>query len=121
MTSTHAVTTEPATHTVEVRVAGQVVARSKRAVQLHETGLPDRWYLPVEDVHMELLEPTQTTSTCPYKGHASYWSVRIGDQTYHDVVWSYADPIPSAQQIAGLLAFWDGKPGIEVRVGPGSQ
>lgn len=118
MTSTHSVTTEPATQTVEVLVGGELVARSERAVQLHETGLPDRWYLPAEDVRMELLEATPTTSTCPYKGHASYWSARIGDETYDDVVWSYADPIPSAQQIAGLLAFWEGKPGIEVRVAP---
>ena len=70
----HRISTNPSDRHVRVEFDGQVLAESDRAIGLHETGLPTRYYLPREDVRMELLTPTDTTSHCPFKGDASYFS-----------------------------------------------
>lgn len=101
---------------VEVTVDGQKVAESNRPVLLDETGLPTRYYLRPEDVRMDLLHRTAHTSTCPFKGRASYWALEVGGQVYENVAWSYEDPIPGAEGIAGLLAFYDGR--LEVTAQP---
>jgi uncharacterized protein (DUF427 family) len=92
---------------VRIEVDGVVLAESNHAHVLFETGLPARWYLPKVDVHMELLEHTDTTSQCPYKGQAEYWSVRVGDQVIPDFVWSYRAPLPESQKIAGMICFYN--------------
>jgi uncharacterized protein (DUF427 family) len=106
------ITTSQSSRRVQVDVGGAVVADSTRAVELHEGTLPVRYYLPMDDVDGTHLTPTATSSVCPYKGTASYWSVTVGDRTFPDVVWSYADPIPEAAAIAGLVCFWAEKPGV---------
>jgi uncharacterized protein (DUF427 family) len=105
MSRGHTITVTPADLHVEVRVAGVVVAKSDRPVLLEETGLPTRYYLPREDVRTELLTPTSKTTTCPFKGKASYWSLELGDDVFDDVVWSYEAPLPEVRGIAGLLCF----------------
>jgi uncharacterized protein (DUF427 family) len=92
---------------VVVEVDGVVVAESDRPTILFETGLPPRYYLPMTDVRMELLEPTGSTSGCPYKGTAQYWSVRVGDTVHDDLVWSYPTPLPESAPIRGLLCFYN--------------
>jgi uncharacterized protein (DUF427 family) len=89
-----------------VFLGGEKLASSDRAVVLAETGLPDRYYLPAQDVRTDLLWPTGTKTTCPYKGEASYWSAEAGGQVHEDIVWSYPDPIPAAAGITGMLCFW---------------
>ena len=106
MASGHQITITPTDRHVEVFLGGEKLASSGRAVVLAETGLPDRYYLPAEDVRTDLLQPTSSKSTCPYKGEASYWSAETGGQVHKDIVWSYPDPIPQAAGIAGLLCFW---------------
>jgi uncharacterized protein (DUF427 family) len=91
---------------VRVEIGGQVVAESRHPRLLFETNLPTRYYLPVEDVRMDLLEATQTSTVCPYKGTASYWRLR-GDPPARDVAWSYLDPIPEIPKIRGLIAFFN--------------
>ena len=100
---------------VKVVLGGQTVAESKNARFLFETGLPTRYYLPRADVRMDLLAPSATSTRCPYKGIARYWSA--AGQT--DIAWSYEDPIPECPQIKGLMCFFnenvdaihvDGKP-----------
>jgi uncharacterized protein (DUF427 family) len=91
---------------VRVEVNGQVVAESTRPRMLFETGLPTRYYLPQEDVRMDLLEPTDTTSVCPYKGTASYWRLK-GDASGRDLAWAYLDPIPESPKIRGLISFFN--------------
>jgi len=91
---------------VRVEIGGQVVAESHRPRLLFETNLPTRYYLPIEDVRMDLLEPTQTSSVCPYKGTASYWKLR-GDPAGRDVAWSYQNPIAECPKIRGLIAFFN--------------
>ena len=56
---------------------------------------------------MDLLDPTHLTTRCPYKGEATYWTARIGDEVARNVVWSYADPIPECPKIKGLLCFFN--------------
>jgi uncharacterized protein (DUF427 family) len=106
MASGHQITITPADRHVEVTLGGETLASSDRTILLTETGAPDRYYFPADDVRTELLRPTSTSSTCPYKGEASYWSVEAGGQVHQDVVWSYQDPIPASADIAGLLCFW---------------
>jgi uncharacterized protein (DUF427 family) len=107
MTSGHRITITPAGHHVEFSLNGVKLAESDRAVLLEETGLPGRYYLPREDVRTELLRPTSSQSTCPFKGQASYWSVEVGGQVHDDLVWSYETPIPGAEGIAGLMCFYN--------------
>lgn len=91
---------------VEITVDGVVVASSTRAVVLEETGLPPRYYLPPEDVRLDRLETTPTETVCPFKGQASYWSVRTPTGEHRDVAWSYATPLDSVAGIAGLICFY---------------
>ena len=106
MASGHTITITPAELHVEVSLGGQKLAESDRPILLDETGLPTRYYLPREDVRTDLLRPTDTSTHCPYKGDASYWSAQVGGETYEDVVWSYETPIPQAQGITGLMCFY---------------
>jgi uncharacterized protein (DUF427 family) len=92
---------------VRVEIAGEAVADTRRPFLLFETHLPTRYYIPPEDVHLELLEPTSYSSRCPYKGVATYWTARVGDKTVKNVVWSYPDPIPECPKIEGLLCFFN--------------
>ncbi|NUR89967.1 MAG: DUF427 domain-containing protein [Nonomuraea sp.] len=92
---------------VVVEMFGQVVAETRRPCLLVETGLPQRWYIPKQDVRMELLVPSQTTSQCPYKGRARYWSVRNDERLMHDVAWSYQFPVPECPKIENLVCFFD--------------
>jgi len=106
MTSGHRVTIVPAAAHVEVRVGGELLAATDDALRLDETGLPARYYIPKRDVRMERLRPTSFHTTCPFKGQASYWSVEVDGETYDGIAWAYEDPIPSADDIAGDLAFY---------------
>jgi uncharacterized protein (DUF427 family) len=97
----------PTSRHVEVRLGDVVLADTTRAHALFETGLPTRWYVPRVDVRMDLLTDSDTITHCPYKGQASHYSARIGDETTADVAWSYPTPLPESERIAGLLAFYD--------------
>jgi uncharacterized protein (DUF427 family) len=110
----HRVDAIPSERHVVVEVAGQVVADSRRPTAVFETSLPVRWYLPAEDVRMDLLEPSDTVTSCPYKGTARYWSVRAGGELHEDLVWSYPDPIPEQPKIKDLLAFFDERVDITI-------
>jgi uncharacterized protein (DUF427 family) len=92
---------------VQVILGGEEVANTRRPTLLLETGLVTRFYIPFEDIRKDLLLPTDTHSRCPYKGEASYWSVKIGERVYKDIVWSYPTTLPEAQNIAGLLSFYN--------------
>ena len=94
---------------VRVEVDGVTVADSHQPRILFETGLPPRYYLPLTDVRMDLLRPSDTQTHCPYKGTAAYWSVDTGDAVHQDIVWIYRTPLPESQKIAGLACFYDEK------------
>lgn len=92
---------------VEVVVDGVKVADSHRPTILFETSLPPRYYLPLTDVRTDLLIPSDTTTQCPYKGTAAYWSLRLPEREIPDAVWTYRTPLPESQKVAGLVAFYN--------------
>jgi uncharacterized protein (DUF427 family) len=94
---------------VRVEVDGVIVADSGHPRILFETGLPPRYYLPLSDIRTDLLRPSATQTSCPYKGTAGYWSVDSGQGLHEDIVWIYRTPLPESQKIAGLAAFYDEK------------
>jgi uncharacterized protein (DUF427 family) len=93
-------------HEVTVRLDGVVLASSVRPLVLLETHLPARYYLPAEDVRMDLLESSPTTSTCAYKGVARYLSTRDGSAGGRDVAWVYPDPLDDALRVRDHVCFW---------------
>jgi uncharacterized protein (DUF427 family) len=95
---------------VEVRIDDEVVASSSQPRILFETSLPPRYYLPLSDVRLDLLRPSTTTTSCPYKGNASYW--HVGE--HEDIVWIYRTPVPESQKIAGFACFYNEKVDIYV-------
>lgn len=113
-TTGHAIRIEPSDKQVRVEVDGVTLADSAGARLLFETGHAVRYYLPKADVRMDLLTSTDTGTTCPFKGEAEYWSVDAGDGVHEDLAWSYSDPIPQSEEIAGLIAFYDER--VEVYV-----
>jgi uncharacterized protein (DUF427 family) len=92
---------------VTVIVGGETVAETRRARFLFETRLPTRYYIPPEDVRMDLLMPSEKTTACPYKGRARYYSVRIGDTLFPDLVWYYPEPISECAKIKDHLCFFN--------------
>jgi uncharacterized protein (DUF427 family) len=94
---------------VRLEVDGLVVAASSSPRILFETALPPRFYLPMTDVRMDLLERSGTFSHCPYKGTATYWSLAVDGRRYDDFVWTYRSPFPESQKVAGLLCFYNEK------------
>ena len=99
---------------VRVSVGGEVVAESSRARALFETGLPTRWYFPHEDVRTDALVESDTHTTCAYKGIASYWSVRSGEEIEPDLAWFYPEPRHDAERVTGYIAFFNEHVDLEV-------
>jgi uncharacterized protein (DUF427 family) len=103
------------TRTVRVELEEVVLAESSSPVMVFETGLPTRYYLNRTEVRFEHLVPTDTVTSCPYKGTTTgYWSVRIGDQTHADLAWAYDFPTGPLLPIAGLIAFYNEKVNVFV-------
>jgi uncharacterized protein (DUF427 family) len=101
-------------HRVDIRATGQkvrvragdlVLAETSRALVLSETGLPNRYYLPAEDIREDLLVPSDTRTACPYKGWASYWSLSVDGRELADVAWGYPQPLTESARIAGYRSF----------------
>jgi uncharacterized protein (DUF427 family) len=112
----HTVTIAPADLHVVVSVDGEKVAETDHPVLLDETGMPTRYYIRREDVRMDLLRRTSFKTECPFKGHASYWTLELGDAVHDGIVWSYETPIAEAEGIAGLLCFYNDRVDLSVSV-----
>jgi uncharacterized protein (DUF427 family) len=98
------------TRTVRVESHGVVLAESSSPVFCFETGLPTRYYLNRTDVDFTKLVPTETVTSCPYKGMTTgYWSALVDGRTHPDVAWTYDFPTRELQPIAGLIAFYNEK------------
>ncbi|HEX5419190.1 MAG TPA: DUF427 domain-containing protein [Gammaproteobacteria bacterium] len=97
---------------VRVRAEGELIAETTRPRLVSETGLPNRFYVPLEDIRGECLEPSTRHSVCPYKGQASYSGVRIAGRLLKDAAWCYPEPLEDALRLRGCLSF-DGE-GIEI-------
>ncbi|OBJ47494.1 DUF427 domain-containing protein [Mycobacterium asiaticum] len=106
----HPITIEPNPSRVQVRVNGELIADTTAALALREASLPVVQYIPLADVVQERLTRTDTSSYCPFKGEASYYSVTTtaGD-TVADAIWTYEQPYPAVAAIAGHVAFYPNK------------
>lgn len=102
----HRVDTLPSSRRVVVRLGGQVIADSTRAVFLYETNFPARYYIPPQDVRLDLLGPSDSSTLCPYKGRAGYYSAAKPDGTRQDVAWYYPEPLSETLIIKDLIAFY---------------
>ena len=91
---------------VEVALDGVTLAGTNGAQLLYETLLPVRYYIPPEDVRLDLLEESPKLTVCPYKGQASYWSFPYSDQG-RNLAWSYDRRYRDAAQIHGLISFYN--------------
>lgn len=99
---------EPCPRRLRIFVDNEVIADSKRAIYLFETKHIPVYYLPLEDILLDLLEPTSHSSHCPFKGDANYWSIVVGDRRIENAVWGYRQPIDTCPDISGYVAFyWD--------------
>jgi uncharacterized protein (DUF427 family) len=95
---------------VRVELDGVVLADSRSAVLVFETGLPTRYYVNRTDVRFEHLVPSGTVTSCPYKGTTSgYWSVQAGGAVHQDLAWAYDFPTRQLLPVAGLVAFYNEK------------
>lgn len=100
---------EPVEAELRVERGGEVIARTRRGRRVVETAGAPVYYFPPDDVRMEWLRKSGRGSYCEWKGRAEYWSLVHGDDPVPDIAWSYPDPVPGYESIAGWLAFYAGK------------
>ncbi len=106
MADDHPITLSPNPNRVRVSFAGRTVANTTRALTLQEASYPPVQYVPRADVDMSLLTPTAHSTHCPYKGDASYFSIKADGKVAENAIWSYEHPFPGVAQIAGYVAFY---------------
>ena len=94
---------------MRVEFNGERVADSERTLVDHETRLPPAYYFPAEDVRMDLLAKTEFTTHCPFKGNASYWTLKVGDHVAENAARAYEEPYREAEKIRGYLSFYRNK------------
>jgi uncharacterized protein (DUF427 family) len=89
-----------------IRAGGAVLGESSNALELTEGTYPFVIYFPRGDIAMAFLDKTAKTSTCPWKGEASYYSIVTKSTTLQNAAWSYEDPKPEVEAIKDHIAFY---------------
>jgi len=102
----HEVAIEPKPERVRARFAGDVIADSTACHLVRESRHDAVVYFPREDVRMDALEKVEDTTFCPFKGTASYWTVRVGDREAASAAWSYEDPYDEVAPLKDCMAFY---------------
>lgn len=105
----HPITITPNPHRIRVMLGGFIIAETTQALTLQEATLPPVLYIPRQDVRMDLLDPTDHTTHCPYKGDASYFTANGGGLVRENAAWSYETPAPSVAAIREYVAFYPEK------------
>jgi uncharacterized protein (DUF427 family) len=105
-TADHPITVEPSSARVRVIVAGHVVADTQKALTLRESDYPAVQYVPRSDVDLSQLARTDHQTYCPYKGHASYFSIPSGGERATNAIWTYEAPFDAVAEIKDYLAFY---------------
>ena len=109
----HPITITQNPRRVRVTAGDIVIAESTKALTLKEAKYPAVQYVPRQDANMALLERTDRVTHCPYKGDASYYSVKADGKTLENAIWTYETPFPAMTEISGHLAFYPDKVKIE--------
>lgn len=102
----HPITIERNPSRIVVTVAGHTVADTRSALMLREAHYPPVFYIPRNDVDMTLLERTDHSTYCPYKGDAAYFSIPSGGEPAVNAIWTYESPYPAVEPIRDHLAFY---------------
>lgn len=116
----HQVREERLEEDLQADVEGEAVARSNDVIEVDEDGSPLRYYFPRSDIRMDLLEPSDTTTECPFKGTARHFDLNVGGRTLEDAAWSYEDPFDEHVALKGRIAFYDDRH-PQIAVGPRPQ
>ncbi len=109
----HPITVQPHQGRVVVRAGERVIADTEAALELAEASYPIAFYVPFDDVDSHVLQRSATTTNCPYKGDASYFTVKTDDDVLADVAWSYEKPHDAVSEIRGHVAFYPDRVSIE--------
>jgi len=109
----HPITITQNPRRVRVTAGNIVIAETSKALTLKEAKYPAVQYVPRQDANMALLERTDRVTHCPYKGDASYYSVKADGKTLDNAIWTYETPFPAMTEISGHLAFYPDKVKIE--------
>ncbi len=105
----HPITITPVTKRLLVKWNGKTIVDTTRALDLKEASYPVVHYVPREDADMAFFEKTARSTHCPFKGDASYFTLKDGGASADNAVWSYETPFPAVKEIAGHLAFYPDK------------
>jgi adenylate cyclase len=106
MAQDYAIRFEPSPRRVRVEFNGAWIADSRRALILRETRQPPAYYFPREDVRTGLLEKTEQRTHCPFRGNATYWTIRAGGAVAENAAWSYEEPYEEGRPIKGYVSFY---------------
>ena len=107
------ITIRPATGTWVIRAAGAVLGETSDALELVEGDYAAVIYFPRNDISMAFFDRSETTSSCPHKGTATYYNLVAKSGTFADAGWSYEEPKAGLEAIAGYLAFYTNKVAVE--------
>lgn len=102
---------------VRIEFAGVVIAESSRAQRVLETAGAPCWYLPPDDVRTDLLVDANHRTLCEWKGRADHFDLLVGERRSRRAAWSYRDPLPGFESIAGWIAFYAGRVDIATVAG----
>ncbi|MBV8789678.1 MAG: DUF427 domain-containing protein [Mycobacterium sp.] len=105
----HRIDCRPTKRRLRVAINGATLVDTEDTMILFETALEPRLYVDPSHVRTDLLQPSQTSSYCNYKGFAKYWSFGLDDLVLPDVAWCYPDPPPESLPIKGFLSFDDAR------------
>jgi uncharacterized protein (DUF427 family) len=102
----HLITIQADPAHIVISAGGKVIADTRQALTLREAAYPPVQYIPRKDVDMTLLQRTEHSTYCPFKGDCSYYSIPVGGDRSANAVWTYEKPYPAVAGIEGYLAFY---------------
>jgi uncharacterized protein (DUF427 family) len=105
----HRVDLVPGRQHVRMMFNGATVADSEKPLIVNETGYDPVLYIPEKDIRREYLTPSAYETHCPYKGEAHYWTLKVGDKSVENAVWSYPEPYDETEGLKGHYAFYTDK------------